>query len=480
MGKMSPKAIRAALKMLATRFDAYDFAYEDTMNRIEGQQGDEKELAKQVLSWITCAKRPLTTSELQHALAVEVGESELDIENLPQVEDIISVCAGLVTVDEERNVRLVHYTTQEYFERTKKDWFPHAQTEITSICITYLSFGVFQSGFCQTNKEFEERLQLYPLYDYAAQNWGHHAREDLTLCREVVDFLQCEATTESSSQALMAVKQSSSHLMDSQQVPRRVTGLHLAAYFGIRKAANDLLEQGHSPDLKDSYNQTPLSYAAEQGCEAIVKLLLSTKVDSNSKGKDGRTPLSRAAANGHEAVVKLLLDRKVEVDSKDNNGRTPLSCAAANGHEAVVKLLLERQVNANSKDESDWTPLHWAAKNGQRVAVEALIKAGATIDSTDRRGSTALHESIRRDHQAVQELLIDSGANLDIQDNDGQTPSDLAWSKKRLDWSTYDVNETVKISQGTQARCAVLRRKDSGETPKVSSAPGIHPLIDQC
>jgi ankyrin repeat protein len=42
--------------------------------------------------------------------------------------------------------------------------------------------------------------------------------------------------------------------------------------------------------------------------EAVVKLLLATgKVDVDTKDSVyGRTPLSRAAENGHEAVVKLL------------------------------------------------------------------------------------------------------------------------------------------------------------------------------
>jgi hypothetical protein len=116
--KRSPKAIRAALERLPKGSEAYDQAYCEAMERIEGQVADSQELAKQVLSWITCAKRPLTTSELRHALAVEKGESELDEENLPEIEDMVSVCAGLVTVDEKSEIiRLVHYTTQEYFER---------------------------------------------------------------------------------------------------------------------------------------------------------------------------------------------------------------------------------------------------------------------------------------------------------------------------------------------------------------------------
>ena len=72
--------------------------------------------------------------------------------------------------------------------------------------------------------------------------------------------------------------------------------------------------------MKDTqYSQTPLSWAAEQGHEAVVKLLLETdKVKVDSKDKNGQTPLLRAARRGHEAVVKLLLKTgKVEVDSKD-------------------------------------------------------------------------------------------------------------------------------------------------------------------
>ena len=69
------------------------------------------------------------------------------------------------------------------------------------------------------------------------------------------------------------------------------------------------------------YGQTPLSWAAGNGHEAVIKLLLATgKVDVDSKDKYfSQTPLSRAAGNGHEAVVKLLLATgKADIDSKDS------------------------------------------------------------------------------------------------------------------------------------------------------------------
>ncbi|KAH8708394.1 ankyrin repeat protein, partial [Phaeosphaeriaceae sp. PMI808] len=81
--------------------------------------------------------------------------------------------------------------------------------------------------------------------------------------------------------------------------------------------------------------------AARLGIATLVKLLLEgeARVDLEDPWS-GRTPLSWAAEGGHEAVVKLLLATgKVDVDSGDKDGRTPLSWAAEGGHEAVVKLL---------------------------------------------------------------------------------------------------------------------------------------------
>jgi hypothetical protein len=99
-------------------------------------------------------KEVLTVLELQHALAIEVGKPKPDEENLPDIEDIVSTCAGLVVVDEGSNIiRLVHYTTPEYFERTWNSWFSNAQSDITVACVTYLSYHDFGTGFCLTDKE---------------------------------------------------------------------------------------------------------------------------------------------------------------------------------------------------------------------------------------------------------------------------------------------------------------------------------------
>jgi ankyrin repeat protein len=381
------------------------------MERIEGQLADEEELAKQVLSWITCTKRPLTTPELEHALTVEPGESQLDEENLCRIEDMVSVCAGLVTIDEESDViRLVHYTTQEYLQRTQKRWFPDAETDIAMTCITYLSFDAFQSGFCPTDEELEARLRENVLYDYAARNWGHHTRAASTKIRQIIlNFLESEDKVSSSSQALISSDRLPGY---RQQVPENMIGVHLAAYFGLEKAMTALLENGHDPNFKDSHNRTPLSYAAENGREAVVKLLLTKNgLDLNSTDAIyGQTPLSLAAEKGHEEVVRLLLANDgVNLNPKDTwFSRTPLSWAAENGSVAVVELMLQKDgVDPDSKDDRDRTPLWWAVVSGHDAIVGLLlIKDGVDHNFKNNNMQTLLSLAAARGHRAVMKLLL--------------------------------------------------------------------------
>ncbi|KAI8635281.1 hypothetical protein F5Y19DRAFT_460986 [Xylariaceae sp. FL1651] len=286
----------------------YDSAYRTAMERINGQLEGQARRAKQVLSWVTCAKRQLTKVELQHALGIKIDETKIDKDNLPWIEDLVSVCAGLIAVDQKSSiVRLVHYTTQEYFVRTQNDWFLNTELSITEICLSYLSYQVFANGYSDTDETFEERLRLYPFYDYAARNWGHHGRSLLANHR-ILSFLRKPAQLQASSQVLMLNNQYK-YGNYSQRTPKHMTGLHLAAFFGLKEVVMTLLHE-YNTDVKDSHSRTPLSYAAENGHEAIaiVQLLLQTeRVDPDSKDEYGWTPLLYAAGRGHKAIVQLLL-----------------------------------------------------------------------------------------------------------------------------------------------------------------------------
>ena len=114
------------------------------IKQIDDQLPGDCSLARRALSWIIYAQRPLTTKELCHAVSIEPGDKALDGDDIYDVESVISVCAGLVTVDEESGIiRLVHYTTQEYFERVRLDWNPSAPGRDSSSLLNILILRQF-------------------------------------------------------------------------------------------------------------------------------------------------------------------------------------------------------------------------------------------------------------------------------------------------------------------------------------------------
>ncbi|OBT85043.1 hypothetical protein VE02_07148 [Pseudogymnoascus sp. 03VT05] len=437
-GKMTKKAVRTTLKKLPRGSTALNEAYDEAIERIESQLPEESELAKTVISWITYAMRQLTTEELSHALAVEAGELELDKDNISDIEDIISVCAGLVTFDEESDIiRLVHYTTQEYFDRVREVWNPKAQEEIVSTCLTYLSFQTFSTGHCNDDVELESRIRQNPFLDYAARYWGNHALPiQQTIEKLALPFLCTTNQLACSTQVAFA----SNYKFDgySQDMANNLTGIHVAALLGMTYLLQELTQiDGNKNcihiDARDSYGWTPLSWAASSGHEAVVKLLLQRDdVVPDSKDNYNRTPLTWAAFKGHDAIVKLLVELdNVEADSKDKGGQTPLSSAARWGNEGPVKLLLERNdVDANSKDKDDSTPLYWAAgyswpeqKSNHEAIVKLLLdRHDVEPDSKNKNGRTPLLAAAEWGNEAIVTLLLERDAIADSKDNDGRTP----------------------------------------------------------
>jgi hypothetical protein len=352
--KRRKREVLSTLNQLSRGLLALDDAYNKAIKQIDEQLPGDRLLARRAISWIVYAKRPLTTRELCHALSIEPGDKALDSDDIYGIETVISVCAGLAVVDEESNiVRLVHYTTQEYFERELLDWHPSALEDMAVACLTYLSFDTFRSGSCAYGEAFKRRLAENAFFDYSARYWSEHTRPvESTTSRFALAFLCDGALVDRAVQAALIF-------------PCRTSGLHLTTRYGLVYLTERLLTDKYGDsnigaDWKDNSDQTPLTWAVKGGHEAVVRLLVDRDdVKADSKDGNGRTPLWWAVWESHEAVVRLLVERDdVEADSKDIYGRTPLSWAASQAHEAVVRLLVERDdVEADSKDEEDRTPL---------------------------------------------------------------------------------------------------------------------------
>lgn len=359
LGTTTVKSVRKALARLPTGSDkmVYDRAYKDAMDRIRGQMPDQKDLALQALSWITCAKRPLTSLELRHALAIEEGETQLDEDNIPEIKIILTACAGLVTTEDESGIiRLVHYTTQEFFERTQNEWFPDAETKITLQCITYLSFKDFESGSCESEDLLQERLVLHPLCDYSARHWGDHARSASSSIDEtVLEFLVNGPNLDAALHALFA--EHNLHKRGEGDTPIDIDGLHLAAYFGLSGVLAALVRDALVRD--------------EQSLEKHDVLLC--------------TPLIWSAKRGHEDTTRFLLEHGANIEAVDAWNRTPLHWAVEKRHLAVTRLLLEWGADHNARDNIPRLPLELAVRNNDATIYDILFEWGARISGGPRR-----------------------------------------------------------------------------------------------
>lgn len=471
---MSPKQIKSALEQFKKQSqlgleedkkrEVLENAYAQAMDRINSQMPGFQMLGRKVLVWITCSKRQLTIAELQHALAVETGSTELDPDNLPEAEDMVSACAGLVTVDKESDIiRLVHYTAQEYFERTQKDWFPDAEADITETCVTYLSFSVFESGCCPNYDEFEARLQSNPLYDYAASNWGRHARTDLGKPL-ILDFLESKAKVSASGQATVY----SEEYYPFNQMGGGMTGVHLAAYFGLA-CITSLLKNGHDVDVMDGNRRTPLWWATKKGHEAIVRLLLKKGADIEARDNYyDKTPLHLAIGNGHEAMVRLLVEKGADIEGKDHNlNKTPLYSAAERGHEAIARLLVEKGADVEARGHWDRTPLSKAVEYEHEAIIRLLLEKGADIEAIDIMQWTPLFKAAENGNETMVRLLLEKGADIETKDFIHWTP---------LFQAAEDGHEAiVKL---LLEKCADVKAKDIfNKTPLFKAAEQGHETI---
>ena len=380
-----------------------------------------------VLYWIHYAFRPLEMLEIQHALAIEPGDKNLDEDSIPDESLVVSVCAGMVTLQQESHViGLIHHTAQEYLERRRLDFFPGAQEELLQSCLTYLSFDEFSVGPCSEEGAMEARLKRFPLYLYTSQFWANHAgeiledlditgksREELEGAKKIsgevigstLDFLDQSSSLSSSIQVVYGRAYG---LIDyTHFIPRRISALWVASHFGLKDVVQILVDKGANLNERSDWEETALQPAALKGFAMTAKVLLDHGADMELGDHAGNTPLHRATLLGHEAMSSLLLDYGANIHALNKQGGTPLHRAAFSGRTMIAEMLIERGADIVCKDAGHDTPLHIAVRFGQEQMTRLLLEkgAGSTLVDNDE-AAQLLYLAAHRGPKAIVELIL--------------------------------------------------------------------------
>jgi ankyrin repeat protein len=178
--------------------------------------------------------------------------------------------------------------------------------------------------------------------------------------------------------------------------------------------------------------QTPLHFAAREGCLECVKVLLQHHADINAIDPQGISALVSAIINGHYDVAGFLIETGIDLTLADETGQTALY-AAVDMHTMpvsnrpspkeldnqltsfdIVKMLVDHGAPLDAQQRAmrayrtkldrggetvlgaGTTPLLRAAKAADTPVIKLLIDKGASAKLATRAGATWNHDGVRR------------------------------------------------------------------------------------
>ena len=334
----------------------------------------DHEYLRRALQFVVFSARPMTMVEVAEAVIVEPGMSEVDEDaRLQRPEDLLDIGKSIFTQDANGShggtyLELSHYSVKEYLlsERARKGpaaafAMDETQADIgnATSCLTYLSLEVFEDKWNEFDartwnredhddngyeedflvRQHYERLEKYPLLDYAAKSCFRHCKKD-------------------------EVQQAVSSLVKDYLAGERSGRFRNMTYTCVFKPT-DTWETLYMRDFRHSL----ISVAARYGLGTIVKDLLKQGLDADNLTQipdwveeypEGQTALYRAADFGHKDLCRILIDAGANVNG-DHSYDCPLSAAGRSGNPEIVKLILDAgaDVHKDSRPIAETLLMAW-------------------------------------------------------------------------------------------------------------------------
>ncbi|KAG8525749.1 uncharacterized protein KY384_000509 [Bacidia gigantensis] len=454
--------------------------YNNIWDRIQRQPKPKAKLASDVLLWLGCVFRPLNIRALQHALAIMPDIPSIQADAVPGVDMILSVCAGLVSVQKETGtIQLVHYTAKEWLDRSRDDLFPDSRSFMVQKCMKYLSFDIKDTRKHWTDEQL--RTCPHPLLPYAAVYWAEHARGcfESEHTEDIVGFLRQPRPLKRMIQVKYKWREyhegaEGAILREKVSYSNGTLGFLIAAAEGFQHVLTAMLDSEQSVNISQRHAATALFFAITRDDNNMVNMLIArTGVDVNWLSKTNDLALQLAAAIGSTEMVETLINNSANVNMQCGTG-TALHTAVTNDDTGVAQVLIRHGADINSKilsrkfpdehmstpmftvcnigpssddmrelmlssgadmharDAKSWTLLHAAAWKADFKSLKWLIKnSNIDLEARDSKGRTPLHMTWGRTNNYCVEVLLDSGVNVDTKDDDGRTALAIAVKKAR-------------------------------------------------
>ncbi len=228
-------------------------------------------------------------------------------------------------------------------------------------------------------------------------------------------------------------KESTNTAMNTTQL----TTMMMAAKEGQTAVLKAMLVSGEDVNSRDQHGKTALLWAVEKGHADAVRLLANNGAEVNVRDKAGDTSLTMAAWSGKQNIVEVLLNQGAEIKARNYEGHTALMNAAIKGHEAVLKSLLEAGADPNITTHDGKTPLMAAAWNGHPDIVQILLANASTVNAKSEMGWTPLMYAAWSGDGHIVESLVEYGADPNLKNNYHQTAAIVAAQQGNKEIATF-------------------------------------------
>lgn len=207
-----------------------------------------------------------------------------------------------------------------------------------------------------------------------------------------------------------------------KQDPDGCIALHYAAFDGSDEVVELLLNSGSNPDARAFAGHTPLHYAAFAGHANSFRQLREAGADINALDDSLTTVLHGAAASGTSDILDDVLAEGFVPDCGNLYGELPAHRAAQRNRLEIVQRLLTLGSDQNPIDRYDMTLLHKAAVGGAVETAEWLLDNEFDALAGDLVGDTPLHSAASLGRQSIIELFLNRGISPSLRNHDEATP----------------------------------------------------------
>ncbi|KFY48733.1 hypothetical protein V495_01084 [Pseudogymnoascus sp. VKM F-4514 (FW-929)] len=330
-GQRTGRAIRTALTEMPRSLNE---TYAMLLDRIPKSSPD-REFLRRCLVWLSFAARPLKLEELAEAVILEHTDEDIDNDSrLHSPEFLLDISQGLFDLDiNSGRVALAHSSVKTFL---LSDWIQNTSvadfalnngkghSEIIRLCLTYLSFSEFKTGYGASIRAFDSRFEKYPLLDYIVKNWTVHAQTvDHDVWKCIAAFLDTRIYPNGGNFGwwLQCIR-----VVADTDIIRTTHSIYYPASYGFTNLVKAILDNDPSVDLEapgGRAGSTALQVASYRKQREVCILLVEAGADAFSldgtltgTGLDGGFPsYFWAKANGWDDVCKLMEAKSLEQGS---------------------------------------------------------------------------------------------------------------------------------------------------------------------